>query len=60
MLDANGQAFVYLYAQERRAIRLTWCVLTFDEGRRIAVNVAKLPGVAHLSSDGSDGTSDLT
>ena len=43
MLDANGQALVYVYAGETRAEANMAKVLTFDEARRIAVNVAKLP-----------------
>ena len=39
MLDASGQALVYVYARETKKAE----VLTFDEARRIAVNVAKLP-----------------
>lgn len=43
VLDANGQALVYLYASETRAEADIAKVLTFDEARRIASNVAKLP-----------------
>jgi len=43
VLDANGQALVYVYARETRAEADIAKVLTFDEARRIAVNVAKLP-----------------
>jgi hypothetical protein len=42
VLDANGQALVYVYARETRVEADMAKVLTFDEGR-IAVNVAKLP-----------------
>jgi len=44
VLDANGQALVYIYARETRQQADIAKVLTFDEARRIAVNVAKLPG----------------
>jgi hypothetical protein len=38
--DANGQALAYLYSQaEARQAK----VLTADEARRIAMNVARLP-----------------
>jgi hypothetical protein len=40
---ASGQALVYVYARETREQADIAKVLTFDEARRIAVNVAKLP-----------------
>jgi hypothetical protein len=43
VLDANGQALVYVYAREAPNEANIADVLTFDEARRIAVNVAKLP-----------------
>ena len=43
VLDANGQALVYVYARETSNEANIAGVLTFDEARRIAVNVAKLP-----------------
>jgi hypothetical protein len=43
VLDANGQALVYVYARETKAEADIAKVLTFDEARRIAVNVAQLP-----------------
>lgn len=43
VLDASGQALVYVYAREPRDQADIAKVLTFDEARRIAVNVAKLP-----------------
>jgi hypothetical protein len=43
VLDANGQTLVYVYARETREQADIAKVLTFDEARRIAVNVAKLP-----------------
>src|ERR1700730_841607 len=41
--DANGQALVYVYSRESEAEAMQAKVLTADEARRIAVNVAKLP-----------------
>jgi hypothetical protein len=43
----NGQALVYFYARETKAEADLAKALTFDEARRIAVNVAKLPAPAH-------------
>jgi hypothetical protein len=43
VLDANGQALVYVYARETSNEANIAGVLTFDEARRIAVNVASLP-----------------
>ena len=43
VVDANGQSLVYVYARETRDQADMAKVLTFDEARRIAVNVAKLP-----------------
>jgi hypothetical protein len=41
----NGQALVYIYSQQNEAEALQAKVLTADEERRIAINVAKLPGL---------------
>jgi hypothetical protein len=43
VLDANGQALAYVYARETREQADIAKVLTFDEARRIASNIAKLP-----------------
>jgi hypothetical protein len=45
VVDASGQALVYVYARESSNEANIAGVLTFDEARRIAVNVAKLPGL---------------
>jgi len=45
VLDASGQALAYIYARETKAEADIAKVLTFDEARRIAVYVAKLPGL---------------
>jgi hypothetical protein len=41
--DGNGQALVYIYASDSEAEAIQAEVLTKDEARRIAVNVARLP-----------------
>ena len=41
--DANGQAIAYAYARETGADADIAKVLTFDEARRVASNIAKLP-----------------
>ena len=43
MVDATGQALAYLYARETKAQPDAGKVLTMDEARRIASNIAKLP-----------------
>ena len=45
VLDASGQALAYVYARENEAATLIAKVLTPDEARRIAANIAKLPGL---------------
>ena len=47
MKDATGQSLTYIYARETkaRAEAETAKVLTMDEARRIASNIAKLPGL---------------
>jgi hypothetical protein len=41
--DANGQALAYLYSRDNDAEARQAKVLTKDEARRIAINVARLP-----------------
>jgi hypothetical protein len=41
--DANGQALAYVYSRENAAEARQAKVLTMDEARRIAANIARLP-----------------
>jgi hypothetical protein len=41
--DANGQALVWICSRDSEAEAMQAKVLTKDEARRIAVNVARLP-----------------
>jgi hypothetical protein len=41
--DANGQALVHIFARSRESEAIQAKLLTMDEARRIAVNVARLP-----------------
>ena len=41
--DANGQALAYIYSRATEAEAMQAKVLTADEVRRIAANIARLP-----------------
>jgi hypothetical protein len=43
VVDATGQALAYIYGRETREKADVAKVLTMDEARRIAANIAKLP-----------------
>jgi hypothetical protein len=43
VLDANGQSLAYVYSRENDSDAHMAKVLTEDEARRIASNIAKLP-----------------
>ena len=43
--DANGQALTYVYSRANEAEALQAKILTEDEARRGAANIAKLPAL---------------
>ena len=45
MVDANGQSLAYVYSRETTDAAHMAKVLTEDEARRIAGNIAKLPSL---------------
>jgi hypothetical protein len=51
--DANGQSLAYVYGRESRADADKAQLLTLDEARRVATNIAKLPSflMAQLLND---------
>jgi hypothetical protein len=54
ILDANRQSLAYVYGRESRADADTAHVLTMDEARRIASNIAKLPNYLAANPEAHD------
>ena len=51
--DATGQALAYVYARGNEASAQAAKVLTMDEARRIAANIAKLPEILAVAQGSS-------
>ena len=47
--DSHGRTLCYIYCRDDEKNAEIANVLTWDEGRRVAANIAKLPGVAEGS-----------
>jgi len=54
VLDGSGQSLAYVYGREIKADADIAKVLTMDEARRIASNIAKLPALLEADKYGGE------